>query len=142
MFPYIAYGLRVFAGLALSSILCVGAVVTVWVLFHFMDYMWPNELFIGLWFSGIGLCAGLGTVIAWLDSEVVGKLRSLSSLPWLVLGLAAAWAAYYFETVVDPNPGLFTSREITQSAILWAALVPNVIASGLGLFRQIRSGWL
>ena len=142
MFLVISLGLRAFAGLGLSAILCITSVLIVWTLFFLMEYMWPRDVFAFLWFSGIGLSAGVGTVLAWLGSDVVTRLRSFSTVSWLAIGLAAAWAAYYFETVIDPNPAPFTSREITATAILWATLGPNVIASGVSVYRQLRSGWM
>ena len=60
-----------------------------------------------------------------------------------MLGLIGAWAAYYYKTVVDPNPAVFSSREISSTAILWTDdCTPNVVASVIGAYRQIRTGWI
>ena len=121
---------------------CIVSVFTVWALFYFMEFAWPRSVFIGLWFSSIGVCAGVGTTIAWVNTDVVPRLRSFSALLWVAIGLGVAWLAYYYKVVIDPNPAAFTSQEITATAIMWAMLVPNVAAVAIGLYRQIRAGWI
>ena len=70
------------------------------------------------------------------------RMKTLRTGAWVLLGLIGAWAAYYYKTVVDPNPAVFSSREISSAAILWAVIVPNVVASVVGAYRQIRTGWI
>lgn len=116
--------------------------VSVWVLFRLMDFLWPRWVFVFLWFGSIGAVAGIGALIAWLDADSGVRLRSYWTVGAVALGLAAAWGAYIFETVIDPSTASFDSREISQTAVIWAILLPNVAASVIGLVRQIRSGWL
>ncbi len=142
MYLVFALGLRIFAGLGLSVLLSVCAIMVTWAMYYFMDYLWPRWMFIMLWFSLPGVCAGLGAAIVWWDSEEARWMKALRAGAWALLGLAGAWAAYYYKTVIDPNPALFTSREISEAAILWAVIAPNLVASSIGAFRQIRSGWI
>ncbi len=81
----------------------------------------------------------MGTALGWLGSDLAPKLRSLHSLGWVVLGVGAAWAAYGYKTVIDPYV-TYESNEVTATALLWAVLFPNIVASGIGLYRQIRIG--
>ena len=134
--------LRIFAGFGLSTILAVCAILTTWALYYFMDYLWPRWVFVALWFSLPGVGAGVGAMIAWWDSEEARLMKVLRTGAWGCLGLLGAWAAYYYKTVVDPNPAVFSSREITSVAIVWAVIAPNVVASLIGAYRQIRTGWI
>ena len=56
-----------------------------------------------------------------------------------MLGVAAAWAAYLYKTVIDPY-ATYESNEVSATAILWAVLVPSVVATAIGLYRHIRVG--
>ena len=142
MYLAIALGLRVFAGFGLSTLLAVCAIMTTWALYYFMDYLWPQWVFVTLWFSFPGIAAGMGATIAWWDSEEQRRMKVLRTSAWALLGLAGAWAAYYYKTVIDPNPAIFTSREISSTAILWAVIAPNLVSSCIGAVRQIRTGWI
>lgn len=142
MYLAIALGLRIFAGFGMSTLLAVGAILITWAMYYFMDYLWPRWVFVTLWFSLPGVGAGIGSTIAWWDSEEARRMKVLRTGAWVLLGLVGAWAAYYYKTVVDPNPAVFSSREISSTAILWAMIVPNVVASVIGAYRQIRTGWI
>ena len=142
MYLAIALGLRIFAGFGLSTLFAVCAILFTWAMYYFMDYLWPRWAFVALWFSLPGVGAGVGAMIAWWDSEEAGRMKALRAGAWIALGLAGAWAAYYYKTLVDPNPAVFSSREISSTAILWAMIAPNAVASAIGAYRQIRAGWI
>ena len=142
MYLSVALGLRIFAGFGLSALLAVCAILTTWTMYHFMDYLWPRWVFVTLWFSLPGVATGLGAAIAWWDSEEATWMKALRVGAWVLLGLVGAWSAYYYKTVIDPNPAVFTSREISSTAILWAVIAPNLVSSAIGAFRQIRTGWI
>ena len=142
MYLAIALFLRIFAGFGLSTLLAVCAIMTTWAMYYFMDYLWPRWVFITLWFSLPGVAAGAGAAIAWWDSEESLPTRALRVGAWLALGVVGSWTAYYYRTVVDPNPAIFTSREISSAAIFLAVIMPNAAASTIGAYRQIRTGWI
>lgn len=142
MYLLIALGLRIFAGFGLSVLLSICAIMLTWALYYFMDYLWPRWVFVTLWYSFPGMAAGMGAAVAWWDSDEARWMKALRTGAWVVLGLVGAWAAYYYKTMIDPNPAAFSSREISSAAILWSVIVPNVIASGIGAFRQMRTGWI
>ena len=142
MYLAIALVLRIFAGFGLSTLLAVCAILTTWALYYFMDYLWPRWVFVTLWFSLPGVGAGIGATIAWWDSEESRPMRILRASAWVLVGLVGAWAAYYYKTVVDPNLAVFSSRGISSMAIVWAVIAPNVAASVIGAYRQIRTGWI
>lgn len=102
-------------------------------------YLWAADVYAVLLFCGIGTAAGVGTALGWLGSDLAPKLRSPHVLGWMALGIAASWAAYGYKTVIDPYV-TYESNEVTATAILWAVLAPNVLATAIGLYRQIRSG--
>ncbi len=142
MYLLVALGLRIFAGFGLSVLLSICAIMLTWAMYYFMDYLWPRWVFVTLWFSLPGIAAGMGAAIAWWDSEEPRRMKVLRTGAWVALGLAGAWAAYYYKTVIDPNPATFTSREISSTAILWSVIAPNLVSSCIGAVRQIRTGWI
>ena len=138
--------LRVVAGFGLSALLGFASLIAARVLLRFVfgdlvlgGYLWASDVYVVLLFSGIGTAAGAGTVLSWFGSDIAPRLRSLHTLGWQILGLAAAWAAYGYKTVIDPYV-TYESNEVSATAILWAVLVPNIVASGIGLYRHIRFG--
>ena len=104
-------------------------------------YIWARDVYKITLFSGIGAAVGIGTVMGWFGSDLAPEARSLRALGWLLLGVAAAWAAYGYKTVIDPY-ATYEYAAVAQTAILWAVLVPNIAASALGLYRYWRAGWI
>ena len=102
-------------------------------------YLWASDVYVVLLFCGIGTAAGVGTALGWLGSDIAPKMRSPHVLGWGLLGVAAAWAAYGYKTVIDPYV-TYESNEVTATAVLWAVLAPNIVACAIGLYRQIRVG--
>ncbi len=138
--------LRIVAGFGMSAFFAFAALITARVLFRLViadlvvrDYTWAGDVYVIVLFSGIGVAAGTGTALGWLGSDIAPKLRSLHALGWQMLGIAAAWAAYLYKTVIDPY-ATYESNEVSATAILWAVLIPNVVATAIGLYRHIRVG--
>ena len=146
MGPSLVLLLRVIAGFGLSAMLGFASLILARVLLRFVfgdlvigGYLWAADVYAVLLFCGIGVSAGVGTALGWLGSDLAPRLRSPHVLGWEVLGVAAAWAAYGYKTVIDPYV-TYESNEVTATAILWAVLLPNIVATGIGLYRQIRVG--
>lgn len=146
MGPSFVLLLRVIAGFGLSAVLGFASLILARVLLRFVfgdlvlaGYLWVSDVYVVLLFCGIGTAAGVGTALGWLGSDIAPKMRSPHVLGWELLGVAAAWAAYGYKTVIDPYV-TYESNEVTATAILWAVLAPNVVATGIGLYRQIRAG--
>ena len=138
--------LRVVAGFGLSAVLGFASLIVARVLLRFVfgdlvlgGYLWAADVYVVLLFCGVGSAAGVGTALGWIGSDIAPKLRSPHTLGWQMLGIAAAWAAYGYKTVIDPYAS-YESNVVSATAILWAVLVPNIVASGIGLYRHIRFG--
>ena len=139
--------LRVIAGFGLSAVFGFTSLMIARVLLRFVfgdlilvgGYIWAGDVYRVLLFCGIGAAAGVGTALGWLGSDIAPKLRSPHTLGWLLLGLAAAWVAYFYKTIIDPYV-TYESNEVTATAVLWAVLAPNVVSTCVGLYRQIRLG--
>ena len=140
MYAAISLGFRIFGGFGLSAIFSGASLFLSWAVYYFTDYLAPPGVFIAMWFTMMGVCAGAGTATAWLGSGVSERLRSPTTVIWLALGLIGAWAAFYYKTRIDPNPAPFSSREVSATAILWATLAPNIAASAWGMIKHIRTG--
>ena len=140
MYNALSLGFRIFGGFGLSAIFAGASLFISWALYYFTDYLAPPWAFIVLWFAAMGLSAGAGTAMAWLGSGVSERLRSPTTIIWLALGLAGAWAAFYYKTQIDPNPAPFSSREVSSTAILWAVVAPNIAAAAWGTLRHVRTG--
>lgn len=147
MGPSLVLLLRVSGGFGLSALLGgFASIISAYVLLRFVfgdlilgGYTWAADVYVVQLFCGIGAAAGVGTALGWFGSDIAPKLRSLHTVGWVILGVAAAWAAYGYKTVIDPYV-TYESNEVTSTAILWAVLAPNIVATCIGLYRQIRIG--
>ena len=146
MTSYGLFLLRSIAGFGLSALFAFASLIFARVLFRLAigdlvlhGYLWAGDVYVIALFSGIGAASGLGTALGWYGSDIAPRLRSLQSLGWLALGVATAWAAYGYKTIIDPY-ATYENNEVSATAILWATLVPNIAASALGLYRQWRLG--
>ena len=146
MASYGIFLLRLIAGFGLSALFGFAALIAARVLFRLAigdlvlgGYMWAGDVYVVALFSGIGAAAGTGTALGWIGSDLAPKLRSFHALGWLLLGVATAWAAYGYKTVIDPY-ATYENNVVSQTAILWAMLVPNAAAAAVGLYRQWRAG--
>ena len=146
MGPSLVFFLRVIAGFGLSALFGFASLILARVLLRFVfgdlvlaGYFWASDVYVVMLFCGIGTAAGVGTALGWLGSEIAPKLRSPHVLGWELLGVASAWAAYGYKTVIDPYVS-YESNDVTATAILWAVLAPNLVATAIGLYRQMRVG--
>ncbi len=146
MGPSLVFFLRVIAGFGLSAVLGFASLIVARVLLRFVfgdlvlaGYLWASDVYVVMLFCGIGTGAGVGTALGWLGSDIAPRLRSPQVLGWELLGVAAAWAAYGYKTVIDPYV-TYESNDVTATAVLWALLAPNILATAIGLYRQIRIG--
>ena len=146
MATHSVFFLRAFAGFGLSVLLAFGALMFARVLLRLViadlvirGYLGAGDVYVFTLFTGIGAGAGIGAALGWLGSDISPRLRSFHMLGWILLGVAVSWAAYVYKTEIDPYAS-FESNEVSQLAMLWAIVVPNVIASAIGLYRHIRLG--
>ena len=148
MTSYGVFLLRVIAGFGLSALFGFASLMFARVLFRFVigdlvlgGYLWAGDVYVIALFSGIGAAAGAGTVLGWIGSDIAPQLRSPYALGWLLLGAAAAWAAYGYKTIIDPY-ATYEHNVVSQTAVLWAVLAPNIAASVIGIYKQWRTGWM
>ncbi len=137
--------LRSGGGFGLSLVLSVAGLVAVLVAFRFSDYAWPQWLFTVAWFSAAGLGGGIGSILAWMSLEIETRRQIVGSVVLLlVAGLAGAWGGFYVEAVLPekPDPWSGSGRVISAAAVLWATVVPNVVATIRGVVKQMRAGWM
>lgn len=138
--------LRAFAGFGLSVLLAFSALIVARVLFRLVfgdliirGYLAAGDVYVITLFMGIGIGGGIGAALGWIGSDVTPRLRSFHALGWVILGIAASWAAYFYKTEIDVYAS-FENNEVSQVAILWAIVAPNVVTSAIGLYRHIRLG--
>ena len=146
MGPSLVLLLRVIGGFGLSAVLGFASLLVARLLLRFVfgdlvlaGYLWAADVYVVMLFCGIGTASGVGTALGWLGSDIAPKLRSPHVLGWELVGVAAAWAAYGYKTVIDPYI-TYESNEVTATAVLWAVLAPNIVATCIGLYRQMRTG--
>ncbi len=141
MYVTFAVGLRIVGGFSISLLLAVIGLVSVWVLFFYMDASWPRRVFFLLWFSMAGVGAGVGSFLAWLEDEPRKIVLGSQLLMLLAIGVGAAWGGYFFRQSLLPEQATFTSNTLSVAAVMASTLVTNMVATGLGVFRHSRAGW-
>lgn len=142
MYLTMAYLLRAFGGVALSMLLAVTGVLATWVLYNFMDYLWPRNVFLVIWYSSAGVGAAVGTLIVWYEPESSRMYRIATVAGLMALGLLGSWGGYIYKTQISVETAVFTSRAISQAAMVGAAFTTSIVAAGVGIVRQMRTGWV
>ena len=141
MYVSVALLLRSTGGFALSMVLAWIGLILAFVMFRFSDFSWPGSVFITVYYSGAGVGAGLGAFLAWFEPEWP-RPRLLAAVALFVLvGVAGAWAGYYYKAVLFKNPAPFSGREIPYAALWTGVLVVNIAATLVGVVRHLRTGW-
>ncbi|MCH7553412.1 MAG: hypothetical protein IIC82_05405 [Chloroflexi bacterium] len=135
--------LRSGGGFGMSLLLSVAGLVAVWVAFRFSGYAWPQWIFTVAWFSAAGIGGGIGSILAWMSLEIETRRQVIgSAILFLVAGLVGAWGGFYIEAILPGKPNPWGSRVISATAIMWATIVPNIVATIYGVVKQKRSGWM
>ena len=141
MYLAVAYLLRALGGVALAMLLSVGGILATWVLYYYMDFLWPRGVFLVIWYSSAGVGAALGSMIVWYEPESPRSSRIATVVGLLVIGLLGSWGGYFYKTQINVETALFTSKAISQAALVGASFTTSLVAAAFAVVRQMRTGW-
>tara|TARA_B100000315_G_scaffold63926_1_gene58090 strand:+ start:1758 stop:2198 length:441 start_codon:yes stop_codon:yes gene_type:complete len=109
------------------------------VIFNAMaDYPWPLSIHRIIYLMGIGLGAGVGAYLAWLNLGIRRALIIGSVLLVLTGGISGAYLGYVYGQSVDPTY-LGRSYTVDNWIHLGAAIGAIAASTTLGLIGVIRS---
>lgn len=101
-----------------------------------LGYPWAPELHRNIYIIGIGLGAGIGAYLGWVNINIRRPLVVLTVLLVLGAGVAGAYLGLEYGKIADPS---YLGRRYTiENMLHWVAPVTAVIASTiLGLVHQV-----
>ena len=122
---------------------CVGVMLGIvggWIAItfnHFIGFPWSLEVHRNIYIVGIGLGAGVGAYLGWVNLTVRWYLIAGSMALVLLGGLVGVYLGYEYGKVVEPN---YLGRRYTvDNALHWGAPIGAIIvATIIGLFGGMR----
>ena len=133
---------RIIAGLALAMVLSFMGILAAKVLIASASgENWSNWVLRGVWYSGGGLAAGVGSFLAWVPTGTSRPRFMLIFIVVLLAGLGGAWGGFYYKEYINEDLTAYSIRAVTSTSLFGAGLAANLMAAPIGIVRQIRAGW-
>ena len=129
---------RTLAGFVLGIILGIAGGWIAVIFNAMIEYQWPLAVHRTIYLVGIGLGAGTGAYLAWINLSLRWYLIVGSVLLALVAGVVGVYVGYAYGQTVDPS---YLGREysIDNAIHLGAAIGGIAVATTLGLISEIRT---
>jgi hypothetical protein len=101
-----------------------------------IEYPWDRSVHLNIYLVSIGLGAGIGAYLAWMNRDVRRMLIICSVLLVLTGGIAGTYLGYVYGQSVDPTY-LGKAYTIDNNVHLGAAIGAIAIATTLGLISSL-----
>lgn len=104
-----------------------------------VGYPWDTQIHANIYFVSIGLGAGLGAYLGWLNLSLRWYLIVLSALVVLLGGLAGVYIGSIYGQRIDPT--FLGQGASVVNMIHWGAVIGAIaVSTAIGLFNEVRSG--
>ena len=103
-----------------------------------VGYSWDPGIHANIYFVAIGLGAGMGAYIGWMNLNLRWHLIVFSALLVLLGGIAGVYIGSTYGQNIDPT--YLGQRATVVNAIHWTAAISAIaVSTAIGLFHEIRS---
>ena len=104
-----------------------------------VGYSWDPGIHANIFLLGIGIGAGLGAYLGWLNLSLRWYLIVLSALVVLLGGLAGVYIGSIYGQNIDPT--FLGQGASVVNMIHWGAVIGAIaVSTAIGLFNEVRSG--
>ena len=103
-----------------------------------IGYPWAVDIHLNIYFVSIGLCAGLGAYVGWMNLTAPRYLMIGSLFLVMVGGIVGSYFGLLYGQNVDPNY-LGRSYAIENGLHFGAAIGAILVSTALGLFNTIKT---
>ena len=103
-----------------------------------IGYPWAVDIHRNIYFVSIGLCAGLGAYVGWMNLTAPRYLMIGSLFLVMVGGIVGSYFGLLYGQNVDPNY-LGRSYAIENGLHFGAAIGAILVSTALGLFNTIKT---
>ena len=105
---------------------------------NFANFPWSLEVHRNIYIVGIGLGAGLGAYIGWVNLNIRWYLIVGSLVLVLIGALVGVFLGFEYGQITDPS--YLGRRHTIDGAMHWGAPTGGiVVATAIGLYYQIRT---
>ncbi len=102
-------------------------------------YPWDTQMHANIYFVSIGLGAGLGAYLGWVNLGLRWYLIAVSVLLVLLGGIAGVYIGSIYGQNIDPT--FLGQRGAVVNMIHWGAIIGAIaVSTAIGLFNEVRSG--
>ncbi len=102
-----------------------------------VGYSWAPDIHANIFLLGIGIGAGLGAYIAWVNLTLRWYFIAGSVLLVLLGGIAGAYIGSAYGQTIDPT--YLGQRATVVNMIHWGAAIGAIaVSAAIGLFNEVR----
>ncbi|MYC28778.1 MAG: hypothetical protein F4X65_01645 [Chloroflexi bacterium] len=139
IYGYIVPAARAIAGYIMALILAIGGGWAVTILNAMIGYPWVGSTFFSLYIVGVGLGAGLGAYLAWINLSMRWYVVIITVVVVMLAGIAGSTIGYVFWEPLFGENYLGPRDSQINATHFWAPIGAIVISSLLGLFFHFRT---
>ena len=139
IYTYLVPAARSVAGYIMALILAIGGGWAVTILNAMIGYPWVGNTFFAIYIFGVGVGAGIGAYIAWINLSLRWYIVIVTIVVVLGAGVAGSTIGYvYWEPLFGEN--YLGPRDSQINAThFWAPIGAIVMSTLLGLFFHFRT---
>ena len=139
IYGYVIPAARSIAGYIMALILAIGGGWAVTILNALIGYPWVGSTFFAIYIVGVGMGAGLGAYLAWINLTIRWHVVLVTLLVVLGAGVVGSTVGYiYWEPLFGEN--YLGPRDSQINAThFWAPIGAIVIATLIGLYYHFRT---
>ena len=123
----------------MALLLAIGGGWAVTILNAMIGYPWLGNTFFSIYIVGVGIGAGMGAYLAWINLDMRWYLITITVLVILAAGVAGStvgyvyWEPLYGENYLGPRDSQINATHF------WAPIGAIIIATLVGLYFHFRS---
>ncbi len=139
IYGYLIPAARTVAGYIMALLLAIGGGWAVTILNAMIGYPWVGNTFFAIYIAGVGMGAGLGAYLAWINLSVRWYTVIVTVCVILGAGIAGSAIGYvYWEQVFGEN--YLGPRDSQINAThFWAPIGAIVVSTLVGLYCHFRT---
>ena len=139
IYGFVIPAARSIAGYIMALILAIGGGWAVTILNAMIGYPWVGSTFFAIYIVGVGMGAGLGAYLAWINLSIRWYIVIVSILVALAAGIVGStigyvyWEPLYGENYLGPRDSQINATHF------WAPIGAIVISTLVGLYFHFRT---
>lgn len=139
IYGYVIPMARTIAGYIMALLLAIGGGWTVTILNAMIGYPWVGNTFFAIYVVGVGMGAGLGAYLAWINLSMRWYTLILTVLMILAAGIGGSSVGYVFWEHVFGENYLGPRDSQINATHFWAPIGAILVSAMIGFYFHFRA---